>query len=147
MSSLGSETSQLSCEFELSKAAARKVRITSACQQANQVNHQSEVKKSEQAEYVKKPSSYSASQPANQPTNQQTNQSINRPTDQATDQPANQRTNQLISWPTNHGADLANYSQNKWLRPPLPRKLIVRKGGREDGSLLGVSNQLKIGYD
>ena len=39
LSSLASELSQLSWEFELSKAAARQVRITSAGQQANQVKY------------------------------------------------------------------------------------------------------------
>ena len=63
-----------------------------------------------------------ASQSANQPTNQQTNQPINR---QATNQSTNQATNQPISRPTNHGADLANYFQNKRLRPPLLSKFIV----------------------
>ena len=106
--------------------------------------------------------SYRASKPANQPTNQPTNKPTNQSTDQATNQSTKQATNQPISRPTNHGADLANYFQNKRLRPPLPRKsgrsycrlrslpttvqkfiVIVRK----DGSLLGVSNQLKIGDD
>ena len=66
--------------------------------------------------------SQQASQSANQPTNQQTNQPINR---QATNQSTNQATDQPISRPTNHGADLANYFQNKRLRPPLPRKVLV----------------------
>ena len=71
---------------------------------------------------------------------------------QPTDQPTNQPTNQLTSQPTNRGADLPNYSQNKRLRPPVPRILHReegRKEGREEGrkgSLLGTSNLLKIGY-
>ena len=65
------------------------------------------------------------SQPAsNQPTNQPTKQPTSQPTKQLTNQPP---TNKPIRRPTNHGADLANYSQNKSLRPPLPRK-----PGRED---------------
>ena len=82
-----------------------------------------------------------ASQSANQLTNQQTNQPINRPTNQATNQP----TNQPISRQTNHGADLANYSQNKRLRPPLPRKLH-REEGRKEGIQKVALNSLKIEY-
>ena len=50
----------------------------------------------------------------------------NQPTNQPTDQPTNQPTNQLTSQPTNRGADLPNYSQNKRLRPPVPRILHRR---------------------
>ena len=66
-----------------------------------------------------------ASQSANQPTNIPTNQK------KLTDQPTNQPTKEPISLLTNHGVDLPNYSQNKRLRPPLPRKLIIQEG-RED---------------
>ena len=126
--SQASQPSKLSCEFELLKAAAGQTRIKWAGQQAIQVNHQSEVKQSEQAEQVKKPSSYSARKPANQPTNQPT---TNKLTNQSTDQPIKQLTNQPTSRPPNHGADLANYSQNKRLRPPLLRKVLVREGRKE----------------
>ena len=71
-----------------------------------------------------------ASQSANQPTNQHTNQSKKKLTDQPTNQPTKEPTNEPISLLTNHGADLPNYSQNKRLRPPVPRILHRRSHSR-----------------
>ena len=92
--------------------------------------------------------SHSVTQSASQPNSQQTNQPANQQIKKKlTDQPTKQPPNEPIRLLTNHGTDLPNYSQNKRLRPPVPRipHREGRKGGRE-GSLLGVSNQLKIGY-
>ena len=77
---------------------------------------------------------HSASQPNSQQTNQPTNQK--KLTDQPTNQPTKQPPNEPIRLLTNHGADQPNYSQNKRLRPPLPRKFHReegRKGGRKEG--------------
>ena len=44
-------------------------------------------------------------------------------TDQPTNRPTKEPTYEPISLLTYHGADLHNYSQNKRLRPPVPRIL------------------------
>ena len=54
------------------------------------------------------------------PTNQPIKKKL---ADQPTNQPTKEPTNEPISLLTNHGADLPNYSQNKRLRPPVPRIL------------------------
>ena len=92
------------------------------------------------------PVSQSVSQPTDQPTITLVHGSHEQPIEQTT-QTVKAKTNQLTSQPTNRGADLPNYSQNKRLRPPVPR-ILHREGGKgrkegENGSL----NQLKIGYD
>ena len=87
------------------------------------------------------PTNQPISQPTNQPTNQPANQQTNQPTNR---QATNQSTNQPISRPMNHGADLANYFQNKRLRPSLPRKLIIQE---KKMTLKVALNQLKIKYD
>ena len=100
------------------------------------------------SQLASKPASESVSQrakhPASQPASQSSesvspvSQSVSQPTDQpiitlvqgSHEQPIEQttqtvkaKTNQLTSQPTNRGADLPNYSQNKRLRPPVPRIL------------------------
>ena len=87
------------------------------------------------------PVSQLVSQPTDQPTITLVHGPHEQPIEQTT-QTVKAKTNQLTSQPTNRGADLPNYSQNKRLRPPVPRILHReegRKGGRE-GSLLGASN-------
>ena len=92
------------------------------------------------------PVSQSVSQPTDQPTITLVHGPHEQPIEQTT-QTVKAKTNQLTSQPTNRGADLPNYSQNKRLRPPMPR--ILHRGGRKEGregSLLGTSNQLQIEY-
>jgi len=63
-------------------------------------------------------------------------------TNQPTDQPTNQATNQLTNQPTNRGADLPNYSQNKRLRPPVPR--ILHRDEEEDPKSCFKIAQIRI---
>ena len=68
------------------------------------------------------PVSQSVSQPTDQPTITLVHGPHEQPIEQTT-QTVKAKTNQLTSQPTNRGADLPNYSQNKRLRPPVPRIL------------------------
>ena len=73
------------------------------------------------------------SQPASQSANQPTYQPIKKKlTDQPTNQLTKEPTNEPISMLTNHGAGLPNYSQNKGLRPPVPRILHHEEEEEED---------------
>ena len=88
------------------------------------------------------PATQPTSQPISQPTNQPTYQPIKKKlTDQPTNQPTKEPTNEPISLLTNHGADLPNYSQNKRLRPPLPRKFHREEGKGREGNF-GSLNSL-----
>ena len=62
-------------------------------------------------------------------------------------EPASQTTNQPTNLPSEAGEPVSLTTLYYRLRPPVPRILVVkgRTIGRK-GSLLGASNQLKIGY-
>ena len=117
-----------------SKASAHNMRKQSAY-------HQSEVKLSEQSERLSQPASPPASQPVSQPASQPASQPTNQPTNQQTNQPTNQLANKRTAEQT-----YLTILKTKDYDPPCLAYFIVkgRKGGK--GSLLGVSNQLKIGY-
>ena len=66
---------------------------------------------------------------------------MNQPTDHSTNRPTNYR----AANPKVEQTYLTTFNTGDY-DPPCLAYFIVREGGREDGSLLGVSNQLKFGY-